>query len=89
MLCYLNYWKEKTQTQSKSKKVVDKMSEENKKIEDELLRKATGGESVVEGDYIVLKGYGKDGKYHEIRFANNYSGYQQMQQMAARLGIET
>ena len=65
------------------------MSEEIKKIEDELLHKAVGGETVVEGDYIVLKGYGRDGKYYEIKFTNNYNGFQEMQKWADRLGIET
>ena len=64
------------------------MSEEIKKIEDELLHKAAGGEAVVEGDYIVLKGYGRDGKYYEMKFANNINGLLEMKKWADRLGIE-
>ena len=61
---------------------------EIKKLHAEQLEEVSGGDAVVEGDYIVLRGYGRDGKYYEMRFSNTIYGVREMEKWAERLGIE-
>ena len=61
---------------------------EIKELHAEQAEQVSGGGAVVEGDRIVLKGYGRDGNYYEMWFSNDINGIQEMHKWAERLGIE-